>query len=1127
MRKLLIIFSVVCSSLSYAQIEWAPLETHIKEQLNVRHVSGDGQILGTLKYPPSLVLSVDMSASWKVIEDNDVLDVLSGIYLDRINMNVAVDNAGDFYLGIDTSIYKINKANHELELFTEIEEERILEFMFLENGNFVVANANHIYLFSSSGIQLQKQKIDALSVKFVSGVSDSLYLVFNVRDTFEIFSEIVPVPLDLQDTIPALGNNFIELGTNFQWADGRFFNNYGYSDDGKVWTKFPNDLEGLVTVLPDGRIHLTRKNEIYLSSDNGESFELIANTVYNQLEFFNAYPLDDGTIWFAKGAFCNASKETYANIYFEEDLTTFEGDLLDAGLPYAWYVEAATEDNVVIGSFCNNNQDFERDFTIIKNSSNQEWQQIGFLTDFQCLHNRITSMSDGTLLTDGGCYSADEGETWEKTLDNYNPYPGVSIKNDVAYAINNDKTVLSEDFGRSWESVTFSVLSDFRLSNRLDISSSGHYFFHDFGNAIAKTTVRGEVVSEFEFEDRILGFTTAYNGPEVYFLSMEPSTSGGTLLYYSYDDGESFTQLEIDNIPYSEEYAQRKFKTDHLGNVYLVRSNRIWMSSDKGLNWDEITPSGISEFEIMDLEIGWDDHLYLALIGSPILRSKLPVSDRIPLTVMIYDDVNNNCEFDANEQPIERIVTSLNNGFVRVTNAAGEATFQLNEGNYIVNTSHRTDLYQTCADEYELRIDQNLQGTTLHIPLQVIQNCADVNMGATTPFLRRCFPNTYYLELYNEGTSTATDLEVRVKMDPYFEYLDSDWDLINVIEDIYTFSLGELEAKKVSRGKINFKLDCMVELGEVHYLEAEISYGTPCLDHTEFSTNFECRTNIGSYDPNDKSIYVDGIADAEIVGEDSALEYLIRFQNTGTDTAFTVRIEDRLSEEFDLLSIRPMAASHDFRWELERRNLIVTFDDIDLVDSTRNEEASHGFVKFNVRLKDDRPDPGAILENTAEIYFDFNDPIVTNTVESYYLCKHSNDNISVTICPEQEYEGYTIAGSYEDAFVTSLGCDSVRTLELIVLDEADPACITSNSEIDKSYLHVYPVPTNAKLNVSYTGNGKISEYIMIDINGRSVLRNLASNSFLVDTGTLKSGVYVLSLLLENGKLIYRRFSIVN
>ena len=52
------------------------------------------------------------------------------------------------------------------------------------------------------------------------------------------------------------------------------------------------------------------------------------------------------------------------------------------------------------------------------------------------------------------------------------------------------------------------------------------------------------------------------------------------------------------------------------------------------------------------------------------------------------------------------------------------------------------------------------------------------------------------------------------------------------------------------------------------------------------------------------------------------------------------------------------------------------FDNINLPDSGANEAASHGFVSF--RIKPHLPiAPGTVIANTANIYFDFNDPVIT------------------------------------------------------------------------------------------------------------------------------------------------------
>jgi uncharacterized repeat protein (TIGR01451 family) len=141
----------------------------------------------------------------------------------------------------------------------------------------------------------------------------------------------------------------------------------------------------------------------------------------------------------------------------------------------------------------------------------------------------------------------------------------------------------------------------------------------------------------------------------------------------------------------------------------------------------------------------------------------------------------------------------------------------------------------------------------------------------------------------------------------------------------------------------------------------------------------ECRENIGAYDPNDKQALPRGFGPAHYLKPDTDLEYHIRFQNTGTDTAFTVVIRDTLSPRLDPGSVRPGAASHAYEWRLSGEGVLTfTFDHIMLPDSNINEPASHGFVKFFVRQHPGNP-LGERIENRAGIYFDFNAPIITNT----------------------------------------------------------------------------------------------------------------------------------------------------
>ncbi|MBU6341813.1 MAG: hypothetical protein KGS48_09990 [Bacteroidetes bacterium] len=140
-----------------------------------------------------------------------------------------------------------------------------------------------------------------------------------------------------------------------------------------------------------------------------------------------------------------------------------------------------------------------------------------------------------------------------------------------------------------------------------------------------------------------------------------------------------------------------------------------------------------------------------------------------------------------------------------------------------------------------------------------------------------------------------------------------------------------------------------------------------------------CRTVQGSYDPNAKFVFPEGVGSEHIIGNQQALEYIIEFQNTGTDTAYQVRLRDELSPALDLLTFRAGASTHPNKWQIVDRVLQVDFDPIALPDTNTNVQNSSGWFQFFINPLSDLPD-GTQIQNTASIYFDYNAAVQTNTV---------------------------------------------------------------------------------------------------------------------------------------------------
>lgn len=141
-----------------------------------------------------------------------------------------------------------------------------------------------------------------------------------------------------------------------------------------------------------------------------------------------------------------------------------------------------------------------------------------------------------------------------------------------------------------------------------------------------------------------------------------------------------------------------------------------------------------------------------------------------------------------------------------------------------------------------------------------------------------------------------------------------------------------------------------------------------------------CREIGVSYDPNNKLVYPPGrTALGNIPPNSTELQYTINFQNTGSAPAWNVYLLDTISSNLDISTLKVLHSSHSMQPIRLNNNVIkFNFPNIMLADSTNNEPESHGHVVYSIKLKPNLP-LGTQIRNTAYIYFDYNEPVVTNT----------------------------------------------------------------------------------------------------------------------------------------------------
>jgi uncharacterized repeat protein (TIGR01451 family) len=279
----------------------------------------------------------------------------------------------------------------------------------------------------------------------------------------------------------------------------------------------------------------------------------------------------------------------------------------------------------------------------------------------------------------------------------------------------------------------------------------------------------------------------------------------------------------------------------------------------------------------------------------------------------------------------------------------------------------------------------------------------------------------------------------------------------------------------------------------------------PCGDESPFVDQY-CGQVVGSFDPNDKQGFPGGVGEAHDILPNEQLQFLIRFQNTGTAPAYTVVIRDTLDTDLDIFSVTPGVASHDYSFTMYgERVLQWTFNNIMLADSFSNEEASHGFITYTVNQVADLTD-GSQITNSAAIYFDSNEPVITNTtLHTINHCLFQEDQLEIDTTAYDVYTApdgaqYTESGDYTAVLTNAVGCDSTITIHLTVL--------VGVLEMDAPGIHVFPIPASQTITALW--NADAANYVITTPDGRTVITGrLNGGTNTIDISTLATGNYFL------------------
>lgn len=136
-----------------------------------------------------------------------------------------------------------------------------------------------------------------------------------------------------------------------------------------------------------------------------------------------------------------------------------------------------------------------------------------------------------------------------------------------------------------------------------------------------------------------------------------------------------------------------------------------------------------------------------------------------------------------------------------------------------------------------------------------------------------------------------------------------------------------------------------------------------------------------------------------------------------------------------------------------------------------------------------------------------------------------NISENVIMCMGESYKGHTTNGTYIENLKTTLGCDSILTLNLSFSNM--DTCFTDLSVINKQSLTLYPNPTNEFFTITNNDSDYSHEIFLLNSKGEILNQDIIfnnSNSITINMAGYPTGAYLLKIKTKSGKsYVYKVF----
>jgi photosystem II stability/assembly factor-like uncharacterized protein len=621
------------------------------------------------------------------------------------------------------------------------------------------------------------------------------------------------------------------------------------------------------------------------------------------------------------------------------------------------------------GRLIASHNEWSRNFTWTSVNQGLSWTPLPYYRQNgnEIILKNLTAVGD-TLWAKGSndslCIYINSSNTWKSVIRSGNSEVALlRALNGALYFVEDAQIRRSIDGGATWTVIIQTTTPDwsaFRdimlIGDRLIVSTSDRMIHHSNDNG--STWVKDYILWwPYEYRSNRLGII----GERLFLWSEKES-------YYSDNGGDSWELLPMLGLPSGSTYFN-PIDIEYLSNAIFatIPYQGVWVSFDLGNSWQSLV-SNSTHKRMQDITFA-GDKMFIASSLAGVWSAELNFDI---YAGKVFNDLNQNGQKDTNEPPMKHIVVSAEPlGSFALTDELGHYSLIADTQSDSIR-AHISNNYAVVTPSAHFA---NQPGNNFDFAVHFIENIIDYKIDLVHwELFRPGFDNKITLTIENVGTQTSPLVHGVCALPAGVFTVHNIYPsgIATVVNDSIFWQVDALPPSEQLEILLEVTTSTNIMIGEELSFTASVS-----AENDVYLPNNQITVStivVGSFDPNDKSA-AERISPIDLA-EGKPIEYIIRFENTGNYYAEKVVIKDVLEKNLNPATIRLMSSSHPCIWTLKNDGTLeFTFNNIFL------QPAETGFVKFSV-VANPALQLNETVSNTAEIYFDFNQPIITNTVKT-------------------------------------------------------------------------------------------------------------------------------------------------